>query len=198
MFLQPHSARLPIGLYSRCIAWNEKFGSHSEARTTGTTYQLALASGAGRKSTGGRVFVKGFIEGAGASLEDRKGLTGFKIELGGSIERMNYMLAAEGAAAAAAGGAGGGSGGAGSAAEVESGAALQIDKSPSGGGTSFSFGGLLSKAKKFSLLIDSKTSSAAAAAAVVTESETKQPSVSEPVGGWRVWLRFANRFTCGR
>lgn len=159
---------------------------------------MTLVSAAGRKNTTSRVFVKGFIEGGGGSLDDRKGLTGFKIELGGTIERMNYAPAAEGVAAAAAGGAGGGSGGTGAAAEVESGAALPIDKSPSGGGSSFSFGGLLSKAKKFSLLMDSKTSAAAAAAVVSTENDVKSQVVFEPVGGWRGWLSFANRFSCGR
>jgi hypothetical protein len=160
------------------------------------------------------VFVKGFIEGlAGTGAEERRGLMGFKVELDGSIEKMSFALAVEGggvsvsgmaAAAAAASSSSSSSSTAAATAATAATAALSPElesKTPPAvisSSKSFSFGGLLSKAKRFSLSsIDSKNAAAAAAAAT-TDSEPKQLLAFSPSGGWGKWLCFANRFACGR
>jgi hypothetical protein len=193
LFAQPHPARQPIGLYSRCIAWNDKFGSSFTYDAKSSSYHLvAVPAASGKKGAGVRIFVKGMIEGA-AAAEEKKMLTGYKVDVGGMVDKMVFTFAADGSGA----GAGGGGGGGGTAVESDSGVTSPTEKSSQNSSNkSFSFGSLLSKAKMFSISMDSKGSSAAAA--VVSDADVKPSVPYEPVAGWASWLTLGNRFAFGR
>jgi len=203
LFSQPHPPRLPIGFYSRCMAWNERLGLHAAAGKNMSNYYLApVPAVQGRKAVALRVFVKGVIDGAGGgTAEEKRGLTGIKVEVGGAIEKMVFSVPAEASAGAGGGGGGGGGGAVGAtAAEADAAQPTAADKSSqaTGGGKGFSFGDLLSKAKKFSISMDSKGASLASAAPASTDIDARLPLVYEPVGGWGCWLRLGNRLACGR
>jgi hypothetical protein len=177
--------------YSRCITWNDKLGSHARFEPNSTSYYLApVAVSAGRKSSGCKVFVKGAIEGVGgSSAEEKKGLNGFQIEVGGAVEKMVFAAAVDGSGGAAVAGA--------NLLEADFGSSPPVDTSAQvSSSKSFSFGSLLSKAKKFSISIETKSSASAALAS--TDADLKQGMVYMPVGGWIHWLRLSNRFSCSR
>jgi hypothetical protein len=177
--------------YSRCITWNDKLGSHAKLEPNSTSYYLApVAVSASRKGSGCKVFVKGVIEGVGgSSAEEKKGLNGFQIEVGGAVEKMIFAAAVDGSGGAAVAGS--------NLLEADFSSSPSVDTSAQvSSSKSFSFGSLLSKAKKFSISIDTKASSSAAVPA--TDAELKQGIIYAPVGGWSHWLRQSNRLSCGR
>lgn len=150
-----------------------------------------MPAASGKKGAGVRVFVKGMMEGA-AAADDRKMLTGYKVDVGGIVDKMVFTFAADGSGASAGGGGGGGT-----AVEPDSGVTSPIEKSSQNSSNkSFSFGSLLSKAKKFSISMDPKGS--AAAAAVVSDADVRPSVAYEPVAGWTSWLTLGNRFAFGR
>ncbi len=136
------------------------------------------------------MFVKGVIEGVGgSSAEEKKGLNGFQIEVGGAVEKMVFAAAVDGSGGGAVAGA--------NLLEADFGLSPPVDTSAQvSSSKSFSFGNLLSKAKKFSISIDTKASASAAVGA--TDADLKQGIVYTPVGGWSHWLRQSNRISCGR
>jgi hypothetical protein len=182
------------------MAWNERLGLHAGAGKNMSNYYLApVPAVQGRKAVAFRVFVKGFIDGAGGSpAEEKKGLTGIKVEVGGAIEKMVFSVPAEASAGAGGGGGGGAVGATAAEADAAQPSAADKPREASGGGKGFSFGDLLSKAKKFSISMDSKGTAPALAGAASADIDARPPLVYEPVGGWGCWLRLGNRLACGR
>jgi hypothetical protein len=163
-------------------------GSHAKLASNVSGYYLSVdPAGISKKSGGCKVFVKGIIDGFG---EDKKAYTGLQIEIAGAVEKMVFSVAGDGILGAAAAAAPTG------VSEIDSGITSPADKNTQGGSKSFSFGSLLSKAKKFSISMDSK--SPTPSASVFSESEPKPAMTYEPHGGWKSWLRLANRFSCCR
>jgi hypothetical protein len=189
LFAQPHAARQPIGFYSRCIAWNEKLGSHESLGKQSPAYVLSPASSfSGKKNIGIKIYVKGIIDGSSnGHADERKSLSGFQIEVAGAIEKMIFSAASDSAGAVV--------GSPDLDSNTPSPLVPQSSSSGSSGGNSkgFSFGGLLSKAKKFSISIESKNPVSVAASA-----ECEDKVAYKPAAGWHSWLRLCNRFACSR